>query len=269
MPSLDSSAAQRPRNCTNALQYHGASPLYDLATLQSAIRYKRYTDEQRHRILGVAKDGGDWALAADHNGVAYKTAWSWVNQARSTVVWRPVEVQRGGARRVKIMPEHVDHMVKLLEDNCLLTLFDLVGELQVKFGIEVTPQTVRNALDTICYTCQKKHAEPSEMNSPRVKDYVGVELIKLSPYSPMLNLIENVFSVFKSDVKYYLATHRDAILRPPPGVTKAQHRATYMLCAAKHSMRVKVTPELCDSEAAHTLSFHARALDKHDMPVVS
>ncbi|GMF41906.1 unnamed protein product [Phytophthora fragariaefolia] len=32
-------------------------------------------------------------------------------------------------------------------------------------------------------------------------------------------------------------------------------------------MRVKVTPELCDSEAAHTLSFHARALDKHDMPV--
>ncbi|GMF51990.1 unnamed protein product [Phytophthora fragariaefolia] len=121
----------------NALQYHGASPLYDLATLQSAMRYKRHTDEQRHRILA------------------------------------------------------------------------------------------------------------------------------------MLNPIENVFSVFKSEVKYYLATHRDAILRPPPGVTKAQHRANYMLRAAKHSMRVKVTPELCDSEAAHTLSFHARALDKHDMPVGS
>ncbi|GMF34846.1 unnamed protein product [Phytophthora fragariaefolia] len=100
-------------------------------------------------------------------------------------------------------------------------------------------------------------------------DYVVVELIKLSAYSAKLNPIENVFSVFKSEVKYYLVTHRDAILRPPPGVTKAQHRANYMLCAAKHSMRVKVTPELCESEAAHTLSFHARALDKHDMPVGS
>ncbi|GMG17521.1 unnamed protein product [Phytophthora fragariaefolia] len=38
-----------------ALQYHGASPLCDLATLQSAMRYKRYTDEQRHRILGTCQ----------------------------------------------------------------------------------------------------------------------------------------------------------------------------------------------------------------------
>ncbi|GMG15624.1 unnamed protein product [Phytophthora fragariaefolia] len=100
---------------TNALQYRGASPLNDLATLQSAMRYKPYTDEQRYRILA------------------------------------------------------------------------------------------------------------------------------------MLNPIENVFLVFKSEVKYCLATHRDAILRPPPGVTKAQHRANYMLRAAKLSMRVKATPELCDS----------------------
>jgi len=220
-------------------------------------------------------------------------------------------------------------MVDLLEGNCLLTLFDLVDELHVKFGIEVAHQTVHSALDAICYMCKKTHAEPSEMNSSRVKDlrrqyvteimdkqaqrkkivyfdetnfnlfctrnygwshrgsravvvrpgtkgdnlsiiacvsasglehvqfrwgtndadaidcfvrdllvglmdqgvslfdvgvvcdntsihagvkevvalsdYVGVELIKLSPYSPMLNLIENVFSVFKSEVKHYLA----------------------------------------------------------------
>ncbi|ETK83492.1 hypothetical protein L915_11302 [Phytophthora nicotianae] len=31
----------------------------------------------------------------------------------------------------------------------------------------------------------------------------------------------------------------------------------------------RVTSELCDSEAAHTLSFHARALDLEDMPVGS
>ncbi|POM72933.1 LOW QUALITY PROTEIN: Hypothetical protein PHPALM_10277 [Phytophthora palmivora] len=76
-------------------------------------------------------------------------------------------------------------------------------------------------------------------------------LIKLSPYSPMLNPIENVLSVFKSGVKSYLALHRDDVLRPPPGITKAEHRANFMLRAAKYSMSTKVTPELCDSEAAH------------------
>ncbi|KAE8901510.1 hypothetical protein PF005_g7344 [Phytophthora fragariae] len=34
-------------------------------------------------------------------------------------------------------------------------------------------------------------------------------------------------------------------------------------------MATKVTPELCDSEAAHTLSFHARALGMENMPVGS
>ncbi|GMG17634.1 unnamed protein product [Phytophthora fragariaefolia] len=90
-------------------------------------------------------------------------------QARSTGVWRPVASQHGGARRDKIMPEHVGHMVMLLEDSCLLTLFDLMDDLQVTFGIEVAPQTVHNGLNAIRYTCKKTHDEPSEMNSPRVK----------------------------------------------------------------------------------------------------
>ncbi|POM74465.1 Hypothetical protein PHPALM_8582 [Phytophthora palmivora] len=65
-------------------------------------------------------------------------------------------------------------------------------------------------------------------------------LIKLSPYSPMLNLIKNVFSVFKSGVKTYLAFHRDDILRP--GTTIAEHRADFMLRAAKYIMSTKVPP---------------------------
>ncbi|KUF82461.1 hypothetical protein AM588_10000386 [Phytophthora nicotianae] len=356
------------------------------------MRYNSYTDDQRQRVLSTAREGGNWAQVALHNGIAYQTAWRWVNRARTTNVWTPSVGQRGGPRRVKITPEHVEYMVTLLEDKCLLTLYDLVDELKVKYDIDVVPSTVYNALDAICFTCKKIHS-PSEMNSSRVKelrrqyvkdimleqakrkrilyfdetnfnlfctrnfgwsrrgsravvvrpgsrgenlsiiacisacglehvkyrwgtndaesieifvrelldslmdqgislfnvvvvcdnasihagvkevtqlsDYVGVELIKLSPYSPMLNPIENVFSVFKSGVKSYLAEHRDAILRPPRGVTKAEHRASYMIRAAKHSMSTKVTSELCDSKAAHTLSFHARALDLEDMPVGS
>ncbi|POM59381.1 hypothetical protein PHPALM_31898 [Phytophthora palmivora] len=72
----------------------------------------------------------------------------------------------------------------------------------------------------------------------------------------MVSLLED--NCLLSGVKTYLALHRDDIVRPPPGITKAEHRADFMLRAAKYIMSTKVTPELCDSEAAHTLSFHAR-----------
>ncbi|POM57655.1 LOW QUALITY PROTEIN: Hypothetical protein PHPALM_37803 [Phytophthora palmivora] len=118
----------------------------------------------------------------------------------------------------------------------------------------------------ICYNASI-HTGVKEVT--QLAEYVGVQLIKFSPNSPMLNPIENVFFVFKSEVKSYLALHRDDILRPPPGIIKAEHRANFMLRAAKYSMSTKVTPELCDSEAAHTLSFHARAMDNVYMSVGS
>ncbi|POM64319.1 Hypothetical protein PHPALM_20169 [Phytophthora palmivora] len=66
----------------------------------------------------------------------------------------------------------------------------------------------------------------------------------------MLNPIEN---------------HRIHTLRPPPGITKAEHRGDIKLRAAKYTMSTKVAPEMCTSEAAHTLSFHG--MDKLDMLV--
>ncbi|ETM41353.1 hypothetical protein F441_13311 [Phytophthora nicotianae CJ01A1] len=53
------------------------------------------------------------------------------------------------------------------------------------------------------------------------------------------------------------------------GLTKAEYRTNYMMRTAKLSMSTKVTPDLCDSMAAHTLRFHVRALDLRDMPVDS
>ncbi|GMF31445.1 unnamed protein product [Phytophthora fragariaefolia] len=79
----------------------------------------------------------------------------------------------------------------------------------------------------------------------------------------------DLFSVFKSEVKASLAAKRNEILRVPPNQTKAAHRASYLLRAAKYSMSVKVTPDLCNTQAAHTLSFHAAALDENDMHVGS
>ncbi|GMF19635.1 unnamed protein product [Phytophthora lilii] len=85
------------------------------------------------------------------------------------MIWTPTLRQRCGALRTKIKPEHVEYMVSLLVDNCLLTLYDLVEELKVRYDIDVSPSTVYKALDAICYTCKKIHSKPSDMNSDRVK----------------------------------------------------------------------------------------------------
>ncbi|POM74371.1 Hypothetical protein PHPALM_8683 [Phytophthora palmivora] len=94
----------------------------------------------------------------------------------------------------------------------------------------------------------------------QLAEYVRIQLIKLSPYSPMLNPIENYSP-------RTLAVHRDDILQTPPGITKPEYRVDFVLRAAKYGMSTKGTPELCDSEATHTLSVHGRAMDKLDMPV--
>ncbi|EGZ22552.1 hypothetical protein PHYSODRAFT_314137 [Phytophthora sojae] len=119
----------------------------------------------------------------------------------------------------------------------------------------------------VAVVCDNASIHTNVEEITRRAEYAEVEFINLSPYSPMLNPIENVFSVFKSGVRAFLAAKRDEILQVPPNQTKAVHRAHYLLRAAKYSMCVKVTPDLCDSEAAHTLSFHAAALDEHDMLV--
>ncbi|POM65071.1 LOW QUALITY PROTEIN: Hypothetical protein PHPALM_19289 [Phytophthora palmivora] len=90
-------------------------------------------------------------------------------------------------------------------------------------------------------------------------------LIKLSPYSPMLNPIENVFSVFKSGVKSYLALHRDDIIRRLRALQKLNIVLTS--CFAPQSTVCPLrSHQSCVIPKQHTLSFHARAMD---MPVGS
>ncbi|POM71011.1 LOW QUALITY PROTEIN: Hypothetical protein PHPALM_12480 [Phytophthora palmivora] len=60
------------------------------------------------------------------------------------------------------------------------------------------------------------------------EEFKDAEVLKLGPYSPMLNPIENVFSVYKSAVKRFLARQRPAILRVPDGTTITEHRAKYL-----------------------------------------
>ncbi|ETV81652.1 hypothetical protein H257_05279 [Aphanomyces astaci] len=49
-----------------------------------------------------------------------------------------------------------------------------------------------------------------EKNAEFVEEHDGMLLLRLGPYSPMLNPIESCFSVLKARIKSYLALHTDA-----------------------------------------------------------
>ncbi|POM75866.1 Hypothetical protein PHPALM_6970 [Phytophthora palmivora] len=78
------------------------------------------------------------------------------------------------------------------------------------------------------------------------EEFEDAEVLKLGSYSPMLNPIENVFSVYKSAVKRFLGRQRPAILRVPDGTTITEHRAKYLKLAADPLFVEIVTPELCN-----------------------
>ncbi|EEY58781.1 uncharacterized protein PITG_22279 [Phytophthora infestans T30-4] len=97
--------------------------------------------------------------------------------------------------------------------------------------------------------------------------FSAATLLRLGPYSPMLNPIENCFSAFKAMVKRFLARHRQAILRVPPHLTIKAHRESYLKLAADLLVLEAITPELCYKCSLHTMKFHARAIQMKDMPV--
>ncbi|POM74305.1 Hypothetical protein PHPALM_8761 [Phytophthora palmivora] len=62
------------------------------------------------------------------------------------------------------------------------------------------------------------------------------DVLKLGPYTPMLNHIANRF----------LARQRPAILRVPDGTRITEHRTKYLRLAADTCFVEIVTPELCN-----------------------
>ncbi|KAK1945605.1 hypothetical protein P3T76_002653 [Phytophthora citrophthora] len=86
-------------------------------------------------------------------------------------------------------------------------------------------------LDDAVLVCDNAPCHSSVENVFVEDEFQGAKLLRLAPYSPMLNPIENCFSSFKSMVKRFLAHHRRAILQVPPHVTIKEHREAYLVMA--------------------------------------
>ncbi|KAH9073972.1 hypothetical protein Ae201684P_015872 [Aphanomyces euteiches] len=98
------------------------------------------------------------------------------------------------------------------------------------------------------------------------EEFAGSCLLRLAPYSPMLNPIENVFSTFKASVRQYLRRERRALLTVPLGSTIRGHRAAMLERAADLSITV-ISAALCWSCFQHTRQFYVAVMNLEDCGV--
>ncbi|KAG6572612.1 Replication protein A 70 kDa DNA-binding subunit [Phytophthora cinnamomi] len=97
--------------------------------------------------------------------------------------------------------------------------------------------------------------------------FAAATLLRLGPYSPTLNPIENVFSAVKSAVKDFTTEHRVKILAVSPGTTMKAHRQRFLVEAAETLFPRVATAQVCASCYHHTLRFHVKVAALEDMPV--
>ncbi|KUF78731.1 hypothetical protein AM587_10008694 [Phytophthora nicotianae] len=98
-----------------------------------------YDDATVLRIVRAARDELNWREIATTNGVKLRTAYSWVAAAHAAEDWEN--------RNTKIQDVHIDYLLGLLDDNCYLTLVEMVDALEARFGVRVTHQTVKRHVD--------------------------------------------------------------------------------------------------------------------------
>ncbi|KAG6590688.1 Replication protein A 70 kDa DNA-binding subunit [Phytophthora cinnamomi] len=322
-------------------------------------------------MLRAARAGQDWLGVAANNDVNRRTAYPCIAAAQESDEWAASPRKpRGGRRNAKIDDAHVDYLITLLDENCYLTLDEMVDALEARFSLKVSRQAVKHHIDGRTYTVKQTHRdnnfklpEPRAQQAPSARlrrqppglhgcslkgkravgkntaskgsnihviacisenglayserrfgsftsdkcnefmrrllrhislttplnDVVIVadnapchanvedvfkeeafseaKLLRLGPYSPMLNPIEKCFSTFKAMVKRFLARHSQAILEVPSHRTIKERREQYLLLAADLLLEEAITPGLCHRCALHTIKFHADAIQLKAMPV--
>lgn len=88
----------------------------------------------------------------------------------------------------------------------------------------------------------------------------GFTLLRLGPYSPMLNPIETVWSVIKAAVK---RANRTPVVTGP-GVV--EQRIQYLEGILADAIS-EATPYLCSQAIFHSIAFHRRAINLEDMEI--
>ncbi|KAG3191643.1 hypothetical protein PC128_g10843 [Phytophthora cactorum] len=97
-----------------------------------------------------------------------------------------------------------------------------------------------------------------------IAEHGDLELLRLGPYSPMLNTIKGYFSVFKARVKAYLAEHRQHMFVQGAHLNMTEARMSLLEDAATVSISC-MNRHLVVAMALHCQRFVADALKMEDM----
>lgn len=112
-------------------------------------------------------------------------------------------------------------------------------------------------LDQIVVVCDNA---PVHSRFETVAEELGFTLLRLGPYSPMLNPIENIWSVVKAKVKRF---NRIPVVA---GAGIIEQRLQYLEDLIR-SADPEITPYLCSQTIGHSHAFHRKALAEEDMQV--
>ncbi|RLN73587.1 hypothetical protein BBJ28_00025866, partial [Nothophytophthora sp. Chile5] len=105
----------------------------------------------RQRVLDAFREGWDWKLVAEHNGISASTA------RRIVAAGTPGTKPRGGLRpsRVKCTPEIEAALQEYLEDNCLYILEQMKDMVWMDFQVDLSTTTISNRLLKLMYTVKQ------------------------------------------------------------------------------------------------------------------
>ncbi|KAJ0392576.1 hypothetical protein P43SY_003430 [Pythium insidiosum] len=252
--------AQTIRNSLDAMCY----TIKQTHKQPADIKAERVKIRRKEYILKImkAQADGKHVIFFDETGYnlccARNRGWS----RRGTRAVHVRDISRGQSLNVicAISEDGVEY-VKYLFGS---TKADTVAEFVRRLLREVVTKI---SLFDVVIVCDNASVHNSVTQVIEEPEFVGVEAIPLSPYSPMLKPIENTFSVFKSAVQTYLAEHCQEILTVPSGTTKTKHRAAWLRRATEYSMSAKVTSDLCPKLCRHSQRFYIPALAMADMPI--
>ncbi|KAG2829563.1 hypothetical protein PC129_g6784 [Phytophthora cactorum] len=108
------------------------------------------------------------------------------------------------------------------------------------------------------------HNQSEERLEEMIAEHGDLELLRLGPYSPMLNTIKGYFSVFKARVKAYLAEHRQHMFVQGAHLNMTEARMSLLEDAATVSISC-MNRHLVVAMALHCQRFVADALKMEDM----
>lgn len=98
--------------------------------------------------------------------------------------------------------------------------------------------------------------------------YREVALVRLPPFSPMLNPCDSVFANFRAAAKQFLHTNEQQLVNASDGTTVIEHRTSFLVRAAVEFFPQAATPEECAKSFEQTRVLTQEALCADDVDMV-